>query len=363
MSPVDPASRPRIRRTALDRRTLLLGGGSLLTASVLAACSDEEAPPAVPSGPSSTATPPVVDSGQLSTVVTDVVKHLDAADTARDPAALAPRVVGSAAEFRTTAYQIIAAVPEFADTLDKPSATILVVLPSTTGDFPRNAIALVTDQGSEGIHYFMGLQQADARSPYTTWGWARQSAGVDLPQIEADTTGAAAVAADADDLVMTPQDALTRYAAVLSSGDDADPDDKIAPDPYQEEVHQSIQSERTAINAGVAADSLAVIHESYAVHDGEFLGMRTADGGAVVLGTLRSSRVLNTVAGSTVTISDTTPEGAPYVEAKLAGKTTFTTEFVRDYGETVALYIPRADAGGQVQSIGVNRVLLGARGT
>lgn len=367
MSPVDPTPNPAVARepagSLLGRRTLLLGGGSAVAVTFLAACSQEEAPPAVPSGPTATASPPVVDSGQLADVVTDVVAHLDKADADRNAQELAPRVIGSAAEFRTRAYEIIAAVPEFAETLDKPSATVLVVLPSTTDTFPRNAIALVTDAGSEGIHYFMGLQQADARSPYTTWGWARQAAGIELPQIEADTTGAAAVAIDTDGLVMTPQEALALYAQVLSSGDDLDPEDRIAPDPYQTEIHQSIQGERTSLNQNVPADSLATIHESYTVHDGEFLGLRTADGGAVVLGSLRSSRTLKTVNGATVTIGDTTADGKPFPEVRLAGKTTFTTEFVRDYGEIVALYIPTADAGGRVQPIGVTRSLLGARGT
>lgn len=365
MSPVDPNSDARRvpAGSPLGRRTLLLGGGSAAAAALLAACSEEQAPPAVPSGPSATASPPVVDSGQLADVVTDIVGLLDKADADRNAQELAPRIIGSAAEFRTRAYEIIAAVPEFAETLDKPSATVLVVLPSTTDAFPRDAIALVTDQNSQGIHYFMGLQQADARSPYTTWGWARQAADIELPLIEADTTGAAAVAVDADDLLMTPKDAFALYADVLSRGDDADPEDRIAPDPYQTEIHTSIQGERTSLNQNVPVDSLATIHEAYTVQDGEYLGLRTADGGAVVLGSLRSSRVLRTVNGATVTIGDTTADGKPLTEVRLAGKTTFTTEFIRDYGEIVALYIPLAEAGGRIQPIGVTRSLLGARGT
>lgn len=284
--------------------------------------------------------------GEISTAVTD-------ADAKRDASLLAPRVVGSAAEFRQKAYEIIAAQPEAAPTLATPSSTVMYPMTSVSGTFPRAAIMLVADSVDGGFPLFMALSQADARSPYTSWGWARQLPGVEPPHIEDPTVGADAVAPDADGLVTTPQDALARFAVRLSNGVDAE--QMLAADPFTTEAHSGIQDERAKLNQGVAQDSLATIHEEYTVHDGEFAALRTDDGGAIVMGALRSSRTISMKGGATLTANDP--------EVRLAGKDSFTQELVRDFGEIVALYVPTEDSGAQIQAIGASKILLGVHGS
>lgn len=352
MSPRQDSSAPAV---GLGRRRLLAGSGIVAMSGLLAACGAEQAPPAVPKGPTAPATAtPVATAERFSAVVKEVSDSVVAADQARDPAQLAPRVVGSAVEFRTRSYEIMAKDAEVIASLPTPAPTVVLPVVPTDGDFPRTAIAIVPDAADASRQYFMPLQQADARAPYTTWGWALQHGGVEMPSVAPAESGSGAVAPDADDLLMTPADALALYAGVLSNGDAADPEDRIAPDPFQQVMHGAIQEERAKLNAGVPADSLAVIHEEYTVLPDELAALRTADDGAIVIGSLRSSRRIDVVPGATVSGQEP--------EFRLAGRSTFSKEFVRDYGETIALYIPPADAGAKIQPIGATKLLLGAHG-
>lgn len=347
---------PRNSRGPLTRRSLVLGAGALIGTGLLAACGEEPAAPSVPTGPAAATPFPVADEAQLARIMTDLVAHLDAADAAHDAAQLAPRITGTAAEIRTKAYEIIATVPEFADTLEKPSADIIVPITSISDAFPRQAIAVVRDQNPDALPYFVALQQADARSPYVSWGWAGLTDGDDLPEVNDATNGAEAVAADAEGLVMTPAEALARYAQVLSVGDGADPDDKLVADAGQQATHHEIQAERAALNQGVAQDAAATVSELYQVHDGEYLGLRTADGGALVMATMRSTRTVSVKPNATVTYPESTL-------TKLAGRTAFTQEFVRDSAEVIAMHIPTADSGKQIRTVGATKALLGAHGS
>lgn len=47
---------------------------------------------------------------------------------------------------------------------------------------------------------------------------------------------------------------------------------------------------------------------------------------------------------------------------KLIGRKEFKETYVRNYGTTVALYIPPADAGTQIQPVGGTQTALGASG-
>lgn len=347
-------NRPR----PLARRGLVLGGGGLLLGGLLTACAQEpETPPSPSAGPTLSEPTPNTTEDQLGTVVSEISTAVAAADKARDTKKLAPRVVGSAAAFRKALYGIIEKDDEWADTLTRPGEALVVPMTSTDAEFPRTAIALVKNAQEDGVPFFMALQQADARSPYTTWGWAEQAGGVDMPEVPADVVGSEPVTADADGLLMTPKDALALYAKVLSDGDAADPDDKLAPNPFQTQTHKNIQGERKELNAGVEKDEVATIKEVFTVTEDELVGLRTADGGAIVLATLTSVRKVSIKDGATMRYA----EDNPYT--RVIGKKEFTKEFIREFGTQVAVYIPAEGAKGQVQPIGATQVTTGMSGS
>jgi hypothetical protein len=353
-----PARKDTVMSTRpVGRRGLLLGAGGLLATGLLAACGSEpEAPPAPPTGKQLAEPTPVQTSEQLETIVPEVNAAVVAADEAKDATPLAPRVSGSAAEFRTALYGLIGKAEEWSEDLKVPGAELIVTMSSVTAEFPRVAIALVEDSVADGVPYFMALQQADVKSGYTAWAWAQQAVGIEMPTVPNAVVGSEALTADAEGLVMTPAEALTLYAEVLTDGDDADPDDKLAPNPFQTGTHERIQAERKELNQGVEWDEAGTIRETYSVREGEFAGLRTEDGGAIVMATLMSSRKVSIKDGATMRYA----EDNKYT--KVIGKREFTKEYVREFGTHVALYIPSADAGGQVQPIGATQTALAASG-
>ena len=197
------------RSLSLGRRGLLLGTGTLATTGLLAACGSEpEPPPAPPQGGPLEAPTPVQTTEQFSAIVPEVNEAVVTADEARDAEELAPRVSGSAADFRKAAYAMIEKAEEWAEDLKTPGAELIVPMTSVTEEFPRTAIALVEDSVEEdGVPYFVVLQQSDAKSPYTSWGWAQQAVGIEMPMVANELVGAEQVAADSEGLVMTPAEA------------------------------------------------------------------------------------------------------------------------------------------------------------
>lgn len=343
----------------LPRRALLGGLGAIAVGSALTACGSEQAaPPAAPTGPSLASPTPATDGARLDRFITQVHDAIAAADKAKDPKKLAPRVVGSAVEFRTRTYEMIGKAEAWASQLSLPGSEVLVPMTSVGEDFPRAALALVADSQKDGIPYFVALQQKDARSPYATWGWARQAVGITMPKVENQSVGAAPVAGDDDSLILAPAAAIALYAKVLSDGSAADPKQLLAADPYMTKVHEQIQTERKDINTGVQHDEAATIKEVYTVRKGEYAGLHTDDGGAIVMATLDSTRRLTLRNGATLTTGD---ELKDYTD--LIGEKRFTKEFVRTYGTTIALYIPTRDSGGKIQPIGATRYALGASGS
>lgn len=341
----------------VPRRGLFLGAGSLVAAGMLSACASEpEAPPAPPKGPSAAEPTPVNTVEQFETYVSEINAAVVAADKAADVKKLAPRVTGSAVTFRKAAYEMIGKAEEWAAFLSVPGESLIVPMTTVTAEFPRVAIALVEDSTKDGVPYFMALQQADAQSSYTSWGWAQQAVGIEMPQVPNELVGSEKVELDSGDLVMTPAEALALYAKVLSDGDPADPDDLLADDPFKVERHKQIKTEREELNAGVEKDEAATVKETYAVVDKEFVGLRTDDGGAIVMGTLTSTRKVSIKDGATMRYAKDN------AYTKVIGAKEFTSEYVRTYGAHVALYIPSKDAKGQVQPIAATLTTLGATG-
>ena len=355
--------------STLSRRSILSMTAVGAVGGLLTACSKNSTAPAVNPGPSASAPAAALSEERLNTVLAEFNEALKKADEKKDAALLAPRISGSAAEFRKASYEImkkagddlLKADPGNAPTLDRPAADPTVPVTTAADTFPRYALVVAKDEKGDdpkSLPFFVGFEQKDAKSPYTSWGWARQAAGVPMPTVSPAVEGSAPVPKDADDLLLKPQDAIALYTKVLTDGhENADKKDLMAPDPFQKGVHAEIQAERSQINTGVAKDEVATIREEYTPHKSDYLGLRTVDGGAIVMTTLMSKRTL-TVKSGKVTV------GKETVSTKLAGTKTFTKNMVREYGNTVVLHIPPKDAkGAKVQPIAGYKVMVKASGS
>lgn len=355
---------------ALSRRRLVGGAGALLAGGLLAACAEEPGTPPAPSTGTESATPtPNTTEEQLTAFVTAVNDQLTEADEERDAELLAPRVVGSAATFREDLYELIGRAENEEDFEDnwnqefsRPGPTLYTALTSTSAEFPRVAIALSTPEVAEGedstVFSFLALRQEDARSPYTTWGWAQQMDGVEIPEkLPNALTGSEPVGLEAEGLLMTPKDALALYAKVLSDGNGPDSEDQLAPNPYQDTVHDQIQAERASLNEDVEEDVAPTVKEVYEVVEDDLLGLRLEDGGAIVMSTFTSTRTLTIRADATLSYDEENPI------TDVLGTRELTDELVRTYGTTVALYIPAEGSDAQIQPIAATRIITGVEGS
>ncbi|WP_058234254.1 hypothetical protein [Devriesea agamarum] len=340
-----------------SRRALGIGAISA-SALVLAGCGGKDGPPAVNPGPKPVPTP-VVDEQQYTKVVAQTVQALNAADEKRDAALLAPRIVGSAAEFRTATYGIISKFDKWAKELQRFSTTSALRVPTSDGTFPRTVFAFLNAQDPKLPVYIVIFQQKDARSPYTTWGWAPQGAKVPKVGIPNPAVGAAEVPIDAKDLVLSPQDALSTYAEVLGSGLTDQTRAVMIEDTYISRQWRDIWEDRKTISTeeGDGADEVATVIEKYTVHPGEYAGIRTENGGALIAGALRSTRTFTVNRGAKIFYRNPNPITV------LAGKQEFRTKLEINSGEIVVLYVPPKEGGAKMQGIGGSKVLLSASGT
>ncbi|MDO5661690.1 MAG: hypothetical protein Q4G40_03255 [Brachybacterium sp.] len=379
MTPIDQ-QRPR---PALPGRRSVLGAAA--GAMLLASCgTGGEAPPAVPSADAPAEPLPRIDLGQLETVLEEVAEHLQRADDEHDAELLAPRVSGSAAAWRRDGYAILPEVPEHAQEFIGPSGQLVLPILPGSDSFPRSAIALAVERQDEETMLFVALQQADARSNYASWGWARQQGGADMPSVPADTAGAEAVDPDDDGLVMSPREALAAYARALEGAEEDI--DQVEEDPFGDSVREEIAEEtevlQTALLPAEGEDEgdqepSIELQSSWEPVEDEIAALRTADGGAVVMGSLTGTRSV-TISGGTLVLATHDEEGRPNPAVIIAGGedatededapaqedgvAEFSSTFTRTYGTTVALFVPAADSGERLRLIGASRMLVSADG-
>src|SRR5699024_8259193 len=120
--------------------------------------------------------------------------------------------------------------------------------------------------------------------------------------------------------------------------------------------HERIQTERTELNEGVEWDEAATIHEKFTVDEDEFAGLRTEDGGAIIMGTLLSERKVSLKDRATMRYA----EDNKYTKVPVTREST--SEYIGKSGTLVALRIPWAGAGGQAQPIGASQTARDASG-
>ncbi|MCG7426805.1 hypothetical protein MHY20_04130 [Helcobacillus sp. ACRRO] len=355
----------------LTRRSILSFGALAAAGGGLAACSSstKKAAPSPSVSPTPTTPPSALDESELADLLTELNKALTTADEKKDPKLLSPIVAGSALAERTASYEIMKKVgeetlkadPDRAPKLSRPDDAVKIGIATDAQGGARYALAVADAENGEGLPFFVGFEQqedASDSSRFVSWGWARQLANVKMPTVAPIPTGSEAAAVDDAELLMSPKDAIALYCRVLTDGhDNADKDDVVATDPFLEENHAEIQTERKQINEGVDWDQIAQVREEYTPNEQEYLGIRTVDGGAIVMTTLTSNRRLSVSSGQV-------EYGADTVLAKLVGRHTFTKELVRTYGSTIALHIPAKDQTGEkIQPIAGYKVLLKASGS
>ncbi|WP_298993277.1 hypothetical protein [uncultured Pseudokineococcus sp.] len=365
---------------------------AVLLAGLAAGCASEQ--PLPPPRPQEVGAPvPAVDAEQLEQVHADVAETVAGADAARDATLLDPLVTGAAAEVRAARYRLQELVPDAPAPVPVEADALRDVVPAVgvpgaeEGEAPERAPSpadaaatfprtWATITGPQAQPQLAVLVQEDVRSPYRVVTTTGLLPGAVVPPVATAEQGAPPVdPASAEGLVLSPQDAVARYAEALSAGDPAAPtdgatDDGAADDEATDDGADQPDAEEQGPGPDVVADDAfrAEVRAERAEADAvDFFALETtrtprpdavravatADGGALVVGVLDSSAV-----------QVVEEEGAvlqlPETVAALAGRDDAPERLEQKWVEVVALVVPPADEPGPVRAVGADRVLVEA---
>ena len=305
---------------------------------------------------------PALTASQLQRVVegeAGVVEVVDRADRALDADRAGQRLGGAALQAREAAYTVAKAArgAQGGDPATAPSvrslggARLLEAVPAATA-WPRTVVIIgdpattgadgeepATDGAESGVVAPTGarapvltvLVQESPREPYKVLARANLLPGSTFPPLTQRDAAVQAVPAAADDsggLVSSPRQVLADYADVLTRGKASDHYAGFAEGAFTDTVLAEQQQQDQA--SGRFAD-FSVQHTP---RKDVLWSLRTADGGAVVVGVIDAVRTLAANAeGVTLNAS---PEVAALGGAPTSTEQTVTT------AETVAVVIPPA---------------------
>ncbi|SDD52558.1 hypothetical protein SAMN05216410_3429 [Sanguibacter gelidistatuariae] len=280
----------------------------------------------------------VLTTEQDESINTAIGETLAAAAATLDPAALDARLTGPALAFRTAEFTVATATGSADAISEIPTAVQSEVLP-TTQTWPRTTFAVSERPQNLQTERLLVTEQASPREQYKLWGWIRLFPGVTLPAFPSAEIGTEAVAPDDSSLVLTPVDAVAHYADVLTNGDASPYAAEFATDPLREQM-TALREKRTAS----AAEIKGTYTLQFTPTDGALRMLRTADGGALVVGEITSTETLKGEESAVISPSAT--------EKAFIGDAAASNSLTVGRTSLVGIYIPPATAGTGASVIG-----------
>lgn len=334
--PYSRASVPSVQVRRVAALPAVLGATALL----LAGCA--VAPP-VPAPEAPTVAAVVSETQErkiLDAVATTVAEH----DEPSSAKGLAERVTGPALAMREAELRLAAETGNERWRTDLSTDTQQVVLPSDKG-WPRTSYAVQPDGPIAPA--LMVFDQASAREQYQLWGYVSLVPGVSLPPFADPGLGSAAVAPDDDaSLVSAPQDALAGYAEVLTDGEAAKGTAAYDDDRLRQELRQ-LEKSQTEVPGWKTTEG----KYSFAAKVDESTGLRavrTADGGALVVGGLTSTQTIELGQEG----AEIKADALPPAQQALLGDRAVTGRLRTSYQDLVALYVPSAGSEHKITLVG-----------
>ena len=329
------------------RRTVraAAAAASLALAAGLAGCSQPLPVPTPDALPA--ATPPAMSVEQAERILDEVADALAAADVDHATAALFPRVVGPAAQIRSAEYRLagLGGDPDAVTSLTTSPQTI--VLP-TTDTWPRTVMVITQAPADLQAPLLLTLVQATPRAPYALWSWARLFPGVSTPVIAQPEVGSDPVAPDvAGTLAVSPTDVLAQYVDLLTNRDQSPYAGVFTDDPMRQLIWDTRDGWLEVVGAN------GTLAETYAPGSAGVQAIATADGGALVVGTISTTTTI-TLTDSTLKIGDQT--------AVFLGTDTVKSNLSITWASVVAFVVPPAGADAQIQVLGGEHSLIQVTG-
>ena len=302
---------------------------AVVLALTLAGCTASSHQVADP--PADTSAHPVVALGQAGSVLNAVQAALVRGVTAKDTASTVDaRLVGPFRDLELAQARIAAELKTKAATPSTVQQPRLIVASSQA--WPRFFIAVGTTNDA-ATPVLRVLLSAAPRSPYGLWAEATMLPGATLPLTAPETTGSAVLPADAGGLVATPKEVLSGYAGYLNAGAKTTQSRQFRRGVYSDQLLQALAADRKELKA------VATVSSTHTPGPGAPLALRTADGGALVIGELQQNYVITIKKG----------KGSVTVDKNLAalagGQKKIKKSLTRTAVEVVVFHVPPRGKG------------------
>lgn len=356
----------RVRGALRGRRALVAIPALGVSIALLAGCSADAWPQlAATESPSPTPTvivpegqfPPAVTEAQAQRIVAKVSSTVAQADASLDGNVVAERLSGPALAERQTNYKLRAAIPDRPALPAIPAEPVQIVLPQTTGTWPRTLMTVV--------------ESADAATPTTTimmmtqqtpWEEYKASyvgnleASTNLPELAAPYVGATQVPPDSSFLVMAPEKVAAAYADVINNGQNSASFAKF--DTANDLLLSAIQDNKTKRTDELNQTGAGTAEISFSASAGAAtpIALATLDTGAIVAVNVYESDTAKPTNKDAVIKLDNNPA----VKA-LTGVDQSATGFTTTYSDQVFFYVPSQGSDDQIRLLGYRSSLLEAK--
>lgn len=353
--PVTPADDAAKRRGAgAEGSTLRISAVAAATVAVLVGGTAVAAHATTTPSPSASASAgddaarPVMLESQLQRILEQVASTVDAADAAKDAAKLAPRVDKMELEVRTQNYKIRSAVSAYEARMPVRATKLQSSVISTKTDWPRTVFALTQGDGNV-VPQVLTLVQLSPRENYKLWGTAPLQPGTNFPSFPVPRDGTAPVSADdKTGLAYSGNEALGILGEMLTTPDSPNRS-KLADGQSSPYIAGALTYQADTVKNGTSAN----FKFSHTPVNNQTVVLRTADGGALVVGRLNFAfEGTPKAAGDKLILEDDS--------AVFAGGKETTTGMVLNFAESVAIYIPPAGSSDPMKLVAATRGLVGA---
>ena len=284
----------------------------------------------------------VAQEKQIRGKILDV---LNQANEAKSADGLAARVSGSQLEIRTAQLNIAQYTQQDVTPLATiPSDVTQVVIP-TDNAWPRYIFTVTTTTEDQQAKRLLVMRQESARQNYNLWAVARLREDVSLPGFAPAKQGNVMGDANDSNLVMTPKQAVQRYADVLQNNTNSKYAGSFEDDQFRQSlVKQQEESQKGVTqNKGTQQEVFAPVVDQIAV-------MRSPRGGDLVVAQINSEWTRSMSEGR-----ESLP-GSPNEDAlfKMTNQKA-TSSLKATYVNVVAIFVPLAGSDQKVTVVAGDR--------
>ena len=297
--------------------------------------------PEVSASTAEKATPDLTEA-QEKEIRTRILDTLNQATEAKTTDGLDQVLSGPQLQIRTSEIQVAQKTGNLRKESTIPTDISQTVIPTDDG-WPRAVFTITTTTEDRQTQRLLVMTQASAHRNYKLWGVVRLLAGAQLPKFAVPKIGASMGHPDDSGLVATPADAVAHYADVLANGTNSQYASAFADDDFRKTIATTTATVQQGMEANRGTQSQTFSAEPDAISI-----MRSSDGGDLVVAQINSEWTRQAGEGR-----ESLPASAD--ETALFGGATPTSTLKVTYVNLVALYVPPASSGAQIQAVGAER--------